>query len=459
MRSGHGRQWTTTGSGRETPAGGNFAVLIPSTSIPHQGDSQSRTPPLPSAFVSSTATVPTHWADQRSPRALLEIAIATAVLVATLAQLAHGGIGPLRPASLLDPHGARSGDLDLLGSALAACSAVPLVAWRRAPLAVFTTTAAASVLLAVLEYPRTLTLGPGVALCLLAASRAPQTPWTRRTTLTVTALFVAYLAAAAVAQATFPSSELLHSGLVWVAAWFAGERSRLRREQIADLHERAQGAERDAERERLLAAAEERARIARDLHDSAGHAINVIAVRAGAARLRHRQDPDRTVPALEAIEQLARHTATEIDHIVGTLRQPTNSDGAVEAPPGLASLDTLIAQHTAAGLTVTLDISGTPHALRSSTDQGAYRILQEALTNASRHGTGTARIQVTYRPTGIDITIANPVSTNGRPRTSGGHGLIGMRERATLLGGSLDLDRTNGTFRIHAHIPDQAHGP
>ena len=88
---------------------------------------------------------------------------------------------------------------------------------------------------------------------------------------------------------------------------------------------------------RLLAAAEERARIARDLHDSAGHAINVIAVRAGAARLRHHEDPDRSLAALEAIEELARRTAADFDRIVEALRE-TNAAGAVEAPPGLASL-------------------------------------------------------------------------------------------------------------------------
>src|SRR5206468_446811 len=122
------------------------------------------------------------------------------------------------------------------------------------------------------------------------------------------------------ARGGFPAPQLLHSGLAWTVAWFAGERARLRHLHMADLHERASRSEREAERERLLAVAEERARIARDLHDSAGHAISVIAVRAGAARLRHGQEPDRSLLALEAIENLARQTATDIDHIVGTLR-------------------------------------------------------------------------------------------------------------------------------------------
>jgi signal transduction histidine kinase len=212
-------------------------------------------------------------------------------------------------------------------------------------------------------------------------------------------------------------------------------------------------AEREAERERLLAAATERARIARDLHDSAGHAISVIAVRAGAARLRHHQDPDRSLAALEAIEQLARQTAEEIDQLVGTLREGGPANGAVDAPPGLASLDTLLAHHQAAGLEVTLDTAGAPKPLGAAADQAAYRILQEALTNAARHGTGSARIELAFGDTAVELRVINPVPAGGSPRPGGGHGLVGMRERATLLGGDLDAERANGAFRIRARIP------
>jgi signal transduction histidine kinase len=270
---------------------------------------------------------------------------------------------------------------------------------------------------------------------------------------------VAYLGAAAAAQGTFPASELLHTGLAWAVAWFAGERTRLRREQLAELNDRALRAEREAERERLLAAAEERARIARDLHDSAGHAISVIAVRAGAARLRHHQDPDRSLPALAAIEELARQTAEEIDQLVGTLREGGPANGAVEAPPGLASLDTLLAHHQAAGLEVTFATAGPPRPLAAAADQAAYRILQEALTNAARHGAGSARIELAFGEMAVELSVTNPMPAGGAPRSGGGHGLVGMRERATLLGGSLDADRANGAFRVRARIPYGAHRP
>jgi signal transduction histidine kinase len=405
-------------------------------------------------FTSSTATPAWRVAARPGSRALADLAVAAAALAGSLALLAHGGIDAFRPGSGTDA-GLRQ--LGLADVVLAAGSTVPLVAWRRFPLGVFAVTAAAGVLLAGLGERIDLLLGPTAALYLLAASRSQQAPWTRRTTATVVGLLVAYLAAAATAQGAFPASELSHTGLAWAVAWFAGERTRLRREQLAELQARALRAERDAERERLLAAATERARIARDLHDSAGHAISVIAVRAGAARLRHRQDPDRTLPALEAIEELARQTAAELDQLVGTLREGGPANGRVEAPAGLASLDTLLAHHQAAGLEVTLDTAGAPRPLGAAADQAAYRILQEALTNAARHGTGSARIQLAFGEAALELAVTNPVPARAAPRSGGGHGLVGMRERATLLGGSLEANRANGAFRVHARIPYGGH--
>src|SRR5262245_51923866 len=352
------------GDGAETPRGGNLSVPIPWRRVLPWGDSRRRRwRYAPSMFSSSTATPHRHFATRPSAPALLDVAVAAATLAGSLALLSHGGIDALRPGPELEASHLGSGELDPIGVLVTACSTVPLIAWRRSPLGVFAVTAAAGVLLAALGYPADLLVGPTVALYLLAASRDQETPWTRRTSVIVVGLLVAYLAAAAAAQQRFPASELLHTGLAWAAAWFAGERTRLRREHLAELRDRAQRTELAAERERLLAAATERARIARDLHDSAGHAISVIAVRAGAARLRHRQDPERSLVALEAIEELARQTAAEIDQLVGTLREGGAADGAVEAPHGLASLDTLIARHQAAGLTVTSDVAGVPRPL------------------------------------------------------------------------------------------------
>lgn len=394
--------------------------------------------------MTSPATTQSLAAGRLSRPAQFDVAIAVVTFAGTLAMLAHGGVVSTVP---------RSHDLDVIAVVLAACSTVPLIAWRRFPLGVFAVTAAASVVLAGLGYPVALIPGPIAALYLLAANRTRVQRWTWHITAIVVGLFVMRLGATAAAYQAFPAIELLHTGLAWAAAWLAGERTRLRQEQIADLHARALRAERETERERLLAVAEERARIARDLHDSAGHAISVIAVRAGAARLRHHQDPDRSLQALEAVEQLARRTAEEIDQMIGTLREGDRANGLVEAPAGLASLDTLVAQQTATGCEVTVETTGTPRLLSGAVDQAVYRILQEAVTNAARHGIGGARIGVVFRDTAIELTVINPVLANAPTRNGGGHGLIGMRERATLLGGSLDTQRLNGMYRVHARIP------
>jgi len=379
------------------------------------------------------------------PRTLTGAALAAAALVVTLALLRHGGIVPAHP---------WSGRLDAAGALLAVCAALPLVLAWRFPLSAFLTTAAASILLAGLGYAADVIIGPTVALYLLVASRNRNTqPTSRATIIIAAALLAAYLAAAAIGRQAFPGVELLHTGLAWGAAWFAGERTRLRSEQIASLHARAIRAEQDAERERQLAIAEERTRIARDLHDSAGHAISVIAVRAGAARLNHHQHPERSLAALDGIEQLARQTAAQLDQIVGSLRDRDDTQSPIEAPPGVASLDTLVANHIAAGLNITISKSGTPPPAGGPADQAVYRILQEALTNAARHGSGTANVTAVFNRRSANLTITNPIRSGNGSRLGGGHGLVGMRERVNLLGGTLHTGAADGLFRVQATIP------
>jgi signal transduction histidine kinase len=376
--------------------------------------------------------------------AFVDVAIAAAALGGSLLQLAHDGSGPLQ---------AGPQELDWLGGALMACATLPLVAWRRDPRAVFAMTAAASVLLAGLGYAVAVPLGPTAALYLFAASRPQSEPWTRRSSATVIAPFAAYVVASGLSDGSFPDGQLLHTGLAWAVAWFAGERTRLRHQHIAELHDRARRADREAERDRRLAAAEERARIARDLHDSVGHAINVIAVRARAARLRHQQHPDRSLAALATIEDVARQTVEDIDQIVATLRDGTAPVDSPASPASLASLATLVEHSSAAGLAVTVHTDGEPRPLAHAADQAAYRILQEALTNAARHGTGSAEVDVSYTATALELTVTNPVRGRDAERNGGGHGLVGMRERAMLLGGAVDTRRLDGGFRLHARLP------
>jgi len=121
----------------------------------------------------------------------------------------------------------------------------------------------------------------------------------------------------------------------------------------------------------------------------------------------------------------------------------------------LASLPTLVEHSSAAGLAVTVHTHGEPRPLAHAADQAAYRILQEALTNAARHGTGTAHVRVAFAAAGVDLTVTNPMTAAVATRARVGHGLIGMGERASLLGGDVDVARANGTFRVHARLPYQ----
>jgi signal transduction histidine kinase len=212
------------------------------------------------------------------------------------------------------------------------------------------------------------------------------------------------------------------------------------------------GIPREAERERRLATAEERTRIARDLHDSAGHAINVILVHAGLGRLQVERDPKQAREAFRTIEQVASETIHEIEDLVRVLREDRDDDP--EPPPGLAAFDGLIERHRAAGLNITTTVRGDLNALSPTVDRGAYRILQEALTNAARHGDGSAQVELALGSDDLDVSVANRLRHDPAPEADGGgHGIIGMRERAALLGGSLHAGADGGRFRVHARLP------
>jgi signal transduction histidine kinase len=168
--------------------------------------------------------------------------------------------------------------------------------------------------------------------------------------------------------------------------------------------------------------------------------------------MRYHDDPERALAALEAIEGVARKTAADIDRIIGALRD-RETDDAVEAPIGLASLGGLIDQHADAGLDITYTTFGCTRAVNRPVDQAAYRILQEALTNASRHGAGTAHVETDYGPTMLELRVTNPVDKQHSAASTTGHGLVGMQERAAALGGDVEIDRSNGTFLIRARLP------
>ena len=241
--------------------------------------------------------------------------------------------------------------------------------------------------------------------------------------------------------------EAAFGALVFFVAWYTGRRLRLRAERAAE--QRRQQA---AEARRIIA--EERTLIARELHDVVAHQVSMMTVQAGAAQAVAATDPEGARQAMAAVEQAGRQALDELRHLLGVLRPETEPDG-LGPQPGLADVPRLVEQVSAAGLDVQLTDSLTT-ALPTRVQLSAYRIIQEALTNVLRHrGPGT-RADVHLGEDGTTLTIE--VIDHGQPVLSRpqpvGHGITGMRERATLLGGSLEAGpRPEGGFRVVARLP------
>ena len=371
-----------------------------------------------------------------------------------LIMFASGGLGPAEP----DQRG-----LDALGVLVAGGISLPLLARRRAPAAVFLVTMGFLVLLGALRYPPDVTIGPAVALFTLARAAGREVPPRIAIGLAI-GTYLALMVALILAHDEDLAAEVGFLGVIWLAIWFAGRGSRLKAEHISDLEERAERAEEMAERERRLAAAEERTRIARDLHDSAGHAINVILVEAGAARLLRERDPERAEQAIETIEEVAREQIDEIDRLVHALREGdqgekaplAESEVALGMERGRAAVEALFELHRAMGLELDVSQRGEGRALGPSVGRAVFRLLQESITNAVRHGEGSAEVEFNFLDDVLEISVANPTS-KGDHRAPHGHGLAGMRERVSLLGGSLEATQANGTFRIRAVLPYDPH--
>jgi len=255
-----------------------------------------------------------------------------------------------------------------------------------------------------------------------------------------------------------PSStpaDFLYTPLVFVVGWVAGFALRERNRQAESALERAERAERERETAARLAVAEERARMARELHDVVAHAMSVMVLQVGAVR--HRMPPSKEREALGDVEQAGRNALTEMRRLLGALR----GDDALElAPhPGLADLETLASDVRAAGLDVRLHLVGEPVPLPGALDLSAYRIVQEGLTNSLRHSRAAhADVTVGYAPDQVRIEVRDD-GRGGSPRRDAsvnghGHGLIGIGERVKLYGGSMStFVPTSGGFVLRATLP------
>jgi signal transduction histidine kinase len=243
--------------------------------------------------------------------------------------------------------------------------------------------------------------------------------------------------------------------VLFAGCWALGRFGRSRARLTAELRARAEQLEHErAERERD-AVARERVRIARELHDVVAHSVSVMVVQAGAARSVLDRDPDASVSALGAVEATGREALTEMRRLLGILR-PDGQDAEHSPQPSLDRLSALIARSRDAGLDVELHIEGRAGPLAPGVDLTAFRLVQEGLTNALKHGgRGRARVILRWSPDILEVEVANRIADGAAAHglASGGQGLIGMRERVALCGGELRAGPIGRGFVVRARLP------
>ncbi|BBC37123.1 Histidine kinase [Streptomyces graminofaciens] len=378
------------------------------------------------------------------------------------AALAIGALTAMVAGSFIDPHaehGARWGvrTPDTLSLTLMTLAAAALVARRRAPMAVLAATSALTLTELVTGDPRApVAMSAVIALYTVASRTDRPTTW-RVGLLTMT---------------TLTGTAMLAGPLPWYAqenlavfAWTgmaaaAGDAVRSRRAFVDAIRERAERAERTREEEARRRVAEERLRIARDLHDVVAHHIALVNVQAGVASHVMDKRPDQAKEALAHVREASRSALNELRATVGLLRQSGDPEAPTEPAPGLDRLDELVGTFRSAGLAVEVARTDQGTALPAAVDLAAYRVIQEALTNVRKHAGQEAKAEVSVVRVGphVEITVLDNGPGHGETPDGdgdgGGHGLLGMRERVTALGGTLTTGpRYGGGFRVHAILP------
>ena len=350
--------------------------------------------------------------------------------------------------------------VETLGALLVA---VPLLWRRRAPLSVLAAVAAGFVLVWSIEH-RTGAISfaalVAVLLALYSVGAYAEGRVGRPAAVAALAVFAALLAVDA-AMGYLRMADAAGSFLFFPIAWLVGDLLRGRQLRVVTLEQRAADLERERDQRARVAVAEERARIAREMHDILAHTTSVIVLHSGAARQVLRSAPDTAEELLLSIERTGRDALGELRRLLGLLR--SDDDPAELAPqPGLARLDSLVREVTAAGVPVELRVEGEPVSLSPGLDLVAYRIAQEALTNVVKHaGPAHATVIVRYRDRDLGLVISDDGAGCGTvPVHPGqGRGLVGMRERAALYGGCLTAAPTpGGGYLVHACLPFDAAG-
>lgn len=348
-----------------------------------------------------------------------------------------GGLGPSR--------------VDLpLAVVLVACQSLPLAVRRIVPRAVFVTVGAAAAVYGVAGFVGSpIDIGELVALYTVSA--------TCRLADSIGALAAAIGGLAAVATSSphwQGPAETLAVTLVFALVFAVGRHQRLRAARLTEAARYAEELERRQGERVALAAAEERLHLAEELHDAVGHGLAIVRLQASVARRELASHPDRARAAVAMIEERAQAAMEEMQMLLGVLHAgATPSHSPV---PHIADLDDLVQPVRAAGIEVTVEREGEPRAMPEVIDVSAYRIVQEALTNVVRHsGASRANVCLRYREDFFEIEV----SDNGRgpvdsTSSGGGRGLVGMRERATRLGGLFEVDAEPGRgFVVRAQLP------
>ncbi|MFE5094441.1 sensor histidine kinase [Streptomyces sp. NPDC056638] len=380
----------------------------------------------------------------------LDTALALAVLVAMI-------IGSfVRPGA---PNGPTFGTRrpEASGAVLMVLGAVALIWRRRRPMAVLAATAGLTVVeLVRSDPPAPVVMSTVIALYTVAARTDRPTTWR------VGLLTMAALTAAAMLFGAAPWYSQENFGVfAWTGmAGAVGDAVRSRRAFVDAIRERAERAERTRDEEARRRVAEERLRIARDLHDVVAHHIALVNVQAGVAAHVMDKRPDQAKEALAHVREASRSALNELRATVGLLRQSGDPEAPTEPAPGLAVLDELVDTVRRAGLPVEVACTDRRPPLPAAVDLAAYRVIQEALTNVRKHAGPGAKAEVSVVRVGstAEVTVIDNGSGGGdRNGDGGGHGLLGMRERVTALGGSLTAGpRYGGGFRVHAILPVKA---
>ncbi|MEU6573075.1 sensor histidine kinase [Streptomyces sp. NPDC046805] len=343
---------------------------------------------------------------------------------------------------------------DPLGLVLIAIGAAALVFRRTAPKTVLAVTGTVSLVECVTGDPRApVAMSAVIALYTVASTTDRTTTW-RAGLLTMTVLTAAAMLAGSLPW--YAQENLAIFAWTGIGAT-AGDAVRSRRAVVRAIRERAERAERTREEEARRRVAEERLRIARDLHDVVAHHIALVNVQAGVAAHVMDKRPDQAKEALAHVREASRSALGELRATVGLLRQSGDPEAPTEPAPGLSRLDELAATCRSAGLQVEVARADQGVELPATVDLAAYRIVQEALTNVQKHAGPEARAEVSVIRVGpnIEVTVLDDgPSADAAPAVGGGHGLLGMRERVTALGGTLTTGpRYGGGFRVHAILP------